>query len=138
MFSLPLSLKNRFHEHKRQNLFFFFLNLNIICNSYRLVFFFAGCCCFVLSSGSFFFFKCKYLFKLKLQVTMEIVSQTTDLVLIRYCASATDSVAPVMVIVRSVLLSRSSQLEIRIMAPLICLKRVAGTKKDALKHGQTH
>ena len=49
--------------------------------------------------------------------------QSTDLVLIRYCASATDSVAPVMVIVRSVLLSRSSQLEIRIIAPLICLQR---------------
>ena len=47
----------------------------------------------------------------------------TDLVLMRYCAKATDSAVPVMVIVLSELLSRSSQLEIRIMAPLICLRQ---------------
>lgn len=45
----------------------------------------------------------------------------TDLVLMRYCAKATDSAVPVMVMVLSELLSRSSQLEMRIMAPLICL-----------------
>ena len=44
--------------------------------------------------------------------------------LIRYCASATDSGLPVIVIVRSIFPpdSRSSQLEIRIMAPLSCLE----------------
>ena len=47
--------------------------------------------------------------------------QTSNLVLMRYCAKATDSAEPVMVMVRSVLLSRSSQLDMRIMAPLICL-----------------
>ena len=42
----------------------------------------------------------------------------------RYCARATDSQLPLIVIVRSRLAgaSRSSQFEIRIMAPLICLK----------------
>ena len=44
--------------------------------------------------------------------------------LMRYWASATDSPEPVMVMVRSVLLSRSSQFEMRIMAPLICLSIV--------------
>lgn len=45
------------------------------------------------------------------------------LILMRYCARATDSQFPVMVMVLSRLgaASRSSQLEIRIMAPLICL-----------------
>ena len=52
----------------------------------------------------------------------------TYLMLIRYCASATDSGLPVIVIVRSIFPpdSRSSQLEIRIMAPLSCLKRWKG------------
>ena len=46
------------------------------------------------------------------------------LILIRYCASATDSALPEMVMVRSMFPpdSRSSQFEIRIMAPLNCLK----------------
>ena len=49
----------------------------------------------------------------------------THLILIRYCARATDSALPVIVMVRSILLpdSRSSQFEIRIMAPLSCLKQ---------------
>ena len=48
----------------------------------------------------------------------------TYLMLIRYWARATDSQFPLMVMVRSRLAgaSRSSQLEIRIMAPLICLE----------------
>ena len=47
----------------------------------------------------------------------------THLILIRYCARATDSALPVIVMVRSILPpdSRSSQFEIRIMAPLSCL-----------------
>ena len=47
----------------------------------------------------------------------------TDLMLMRYWARATDSQFPLMVIVRSRLAgaSLSSQLEIRIIAPLICL-----------------
>ena len=50
---------------------------------------------------------------------------TTYLMLIRYWARATDSAFPVMVMVRSRLAgaSRSSQLEIRIMAPESCLQR---------------
>lgn len=46
------------------------------------------------------------------------------LMLIRYCARATDSALPEMVIVRSIFPpdSRSSQLEIRIIAPLNCLQ----------------
>ena len=49
----------------------------------------------------------------------------TYLMLIRYWARATDSAFPVMVMVRSRLAgaSRSSQLEIRIMAPESCLQR---------------
>lgn len=44
--------------------------------------------------------------------------------LIRYCASATASGLPVIVMVLSVLPpSRSSQFEMRIIAPLICLDR---------------
>lgn len=39
----------------------------------------------------------------------------------RYWARATDSAVPVMVMVRSELLSRSSQFDMRIMAPLNCL-----------------
>lgn len=48
----------------------------------------------------------------------------THLMLIKYWARDTESWLPVIVIVRSVLAlpSRSSQFEIRIMAPLICLK----------------
>jgi len=46
------------------------------------------------------------------------------LMLIRYCASATASGLPVIVMVLSVLPpSRSSQFEMRIIAPLICLDR---------------
>ena len=48
----------------------------------------------------------------------------TDLMLMRYWARATDSQLPLMVIVRSRLAgaSLSSQFEIRIIAPLICLR----------------
>lgn len=53
------------------------------------------------------------------------------LMLIRYCARATDSVLPVMLIVRSKFAgaSRSSQFEIRIMAPESCLAREMKLKK---------
>ena len=51
------------------------------------------------------------------------------LMLIRYCASATDSAFPVIVIVRSMFMlppptleSRSSQFDMRIIAPLNCLE----------------
>lgn len=53
----------------------------------------------------------------------------------RYCASATDSAVPVMVMVRSELLSRSSQLEMRIMAPLICLERRHGRNEHEFNIG---
>ena len=54
------------------------------------------------------------------------------LIFIRYCARATDSAFPVIVIVRSMFVllpltllgSRSSQLDILIIAPLSCLKNV--------------
>lgn len=50
-----------------------------------------------------------------------LLKHVTNLILMRYWASATASGFPVMVIVRSVLpLSRSSQFEIRIIAPEIC------------------
>lgn len=51
-----------------------------------------------------------------------ITNKDTNLMLIRYWASATASGFPEIVIVRSVMpLSRSSQFEMRIMAPEICL-----------------
>ena len=53
-----------------------------------------------------------------------LLTRGTDLMLMRYWARATDSQFPLMVIVRSRLAgaSLSSQFEIRIIAPLICLR----------------
>ena len=57
----------------------------------------------------------------------------TYLMLMRYCASATDSALPVMVMVRSVFEpgSLSSQLEMRIIAPLSCLWARVFSNSDA-------
>ena len=56
--------------------------------------------------------------------TDRVLSHHAYLMLIRYCARATDSAFPVMVMVLSRLAgaSRSSQLEILIMAPESCLQ----------------
>ena len=64
----------------------------------------------------------------------------THLMLIRYCARATDSALPVMVIVRSMLPpdSRSSQFEMRIMAPLSCLQHKNERKNTLNQYPQTY
>ena len=63
--------------------------------------------------------------KLRDELRAESIFPITDLMLIRYWARATDSQLPLMVMVRSRLAgaSRSSQFEIRIIAPLICLRK---------------
>ena len=73
------------------------------------------------------FCPCKlFSFYISIKLNVKIISY---LMFIRYCASATDSAFPVIVMVRSIFVlfpltfgSRSSQFDMRIIAPLSCLQ----------------
>ena len=73
------------------------------------------------------FCPCKlFSFYISIKLNVKVISY---LMFIRYCASATDSAFPVIVMVRSIFVlfpltfgSRSSQFDMRIIAPLSCLQ----------------